>query len=78
MPTLFIIHGYRFFFYSNDEKEPVHIHVEKAEKVAKFWMHPVCLAGNYRFRSSELRKIMDIIEENKVRIEESWRDYFKK
>lgn len=78
MPTVFIIHGFRFFFYSNEGTEPIHIHIAKAEKVAKFWMNPVCLAGNYRFTSSELRKIMDIIEVNKHRIEESWNDYFKK
>ena len=78
MPKLFIIHGFRFFFYSNEGTEPIHIHVSKAEKVAKFWMNPVCLAGNYRFRSSELHKIMDIIKENEARIEESWHGYFKK
>jgi Domain of unknown function (DUF4160) len=35
MPTLISIDGFRFFFYSN-EHLPKHIHIEKAEKTAKF------------------------------------------
>lgn len=35
MPTIIIIYGFRFFFYSN-EHLPKHIRVEKAEKTAKF------------------------------------------
>jgi hypothetical protein len=77
MPTVFIIHGFRFFFFSNEGTEPIHIHVEKAGNYAKFWLQPVCLARNYRFSSSELRKIMEIIEENKKKVEEKWNDYFK-
>ena len=40
MPTVFYFHGYRFYFFSNEDNEPVHIHVEKAEASAKFWLVP--------------------------------------
>lgn len=76
MPTVFIIHGFRFFFFSNEGTEPIHIHVEKEDKVCKFWLDPVRLAKNYKFSSSELRKVMDIIDQHKEKIEEKWNDYF--
>ncbi len=36
MPTVLRVDGFRFFFYSNEGNEPAHIHVQKAEKYAKF------------------------------------------
>lgn len=77
MPTLFIIQGFRFFFFSNEGNEPIHVHVEKGEKYAKFWLGPIGLARNYKFSSGELRKIMDIIENHKKEVEEKWNEYFK-
>jgi hypothetical protein len=32
------INGWRFFFYSNEGNEPVHIHVQKGEKECKYWL----------------------------------------
>jgi Domain of unknown function (DUF4160) len=43
MPVVLYINGFRFFFYSNKNDEPVHIHVEKAEDAAKFWLNPIRL-----------------------------------
>lgn len=41
MPTV-LRHGpYRFYFYSNDADEPVHVHVERDGDVAKVWADPV-------------------------------------
>jgi hypothetical protein len=38
MPTVIYLYGWRFFFFSNEGNEPIHIHVEKAEKKAKYWL----------------------------------------
>jgi hypothetical protein len=46
MPTVLLIKGYRFFFFSNEGNEPVHIHVERAECYAKFWIEPLFVAAN--------------------------------
>ena len=35
MPTLLTIFGLRFFFYTR-EQEPIHVHVEHADGVAKY------------------------------------------
>src|SRR5262249_55675133 len=40
MPTVLIIQGFRFFFFSNEGSEPPHIHVEKGDGYAKFWLNP--------------------------------------
>jgi hypothetical protein len=40
MPTILRIAGFRFFFFSNEGEEPPHVHVERAESVAKFWLQP--------------------------------------
>ncbi|MGH2758625.1 MAG: DUF4160 domain-containing protein [Actinomycetota bacterium] len=34
---------YRFFFYSGDRLEPPHVHVERDDDQAKFWLQPVAL-----------------------------------
>lgn len=38
MPTVKIVGGHRFFFFSKENNEPPHIHVESAENAAKFWL----------------------------------------
>jgi len=40
MPTILFVMGWRFFFYSNEKNEPVHIHCQKAEKECKYWLDP--------------------------------------
>ena len=36
MPTVLVVDGHRFFFYSNEGTEPPHIHVETGEHTASF------------------------------------------
>lgn len=78
MPTILIVKGFRFFFYSKEGAEPVHVHVEKGDKVAKFWIDPFVLVENHGFISSELRIIMEIIENNKQVIINKWNEHFTK
>lgn len=47
MPTVLKIHGFRFFFFSNEGNEPIHIHIEKADCYAKFWLDPIVNVANY-------------------------------
>ena len=62
MPTVLKLKGYRFFFFSNEGTEPLHIHVEKAENYAKFWLDPLYVSVNHGFTSKELTEISNIIE----------------
>lgn len=77
MPTVFNENGFRFFFYSN-EHLPKHIHIEKAEKTAKFNIEFVELIKSYRFQASELKTIRKIIEDNQEFFKQKWDEYFDK
>lgn len=77
MPTLFILLGFRFFFWSNDY-EPVHVHISKGDAEAKYNVHDLELVENFGFKKSELKMIESIIEENQDIIIERWNEFFKK
>lgn len=76
MPTVLRAAGLRFFFFSNERREPPHIHVEQAEKLAKFWLTPPSLASNVGFRSGELTTLLRLVEENRVALLEHWNEHF--
>jgi hypothetical protein len=44
MPTILRLGALRFFFYSLENAEPPHIHVESGNAMAKYWLEPVELA----------------------------------
>jgi hypothetical protein len=73
MPAVKGISGpYRFFFYSFDCAEPMHVHVRRERMVCKFWLEPVRLARNDGFSEHELNRIRDLVEANEQRIAEAW------
>ena len=79
MPVVFRHDGYRFFFYSNegDPREPVHIHVERDDADAKFWLFPdVAIAYNGGFSARVIRQLQDVIEARCDEIVEAWNDHF--
>ena len=77
MPTLFIIFGFRFMFYSNDHT-PIHIHVIKDRCEAKYNVEPVELVFSHGFKRHDLSLIESIVLENKEVISERWHSYFNK
>lgn len=76
MPTILRIGAYRFFFYSNEGKEPSHIHIEQGDKVGKCWLDPIEFAFSEGFRSHELRKIRMLVIENRNFFLERWYEFF--
>jgi hypothetical protein len=76
MPVALRVKGYRFFFFSLEGHEPPHIHVEQAERFAKFWLNPVSLVKSRGFRSNELSEIQKIVEENRDTLLEKWNEHF--
>ncbi|MDP2919670.1 MAG: DUF4160 domain-containing protein [Dehalococcoidia bacterium] len=77
MPTVLRMGAYRLFFYAGDGGEPEHIHVERDDNVAKFWLAPVRLDRSGGFSRSELLRIHRIVEEHQARLWEAWHDYFQ-
>ena len=76
MPTVFREGPYRFFFYSGDGVEPRHIHVERDELCAKFWLEPVRLQNSAGFGSKDVKRIRSIIERRQNDLVEAWDEYF--
>ncbi len=76
MPTIKDIPGpYRFYFYSFDCNEPMHVHVRRERMVCKFWLEPVAVAQNHGFSARELSQIRAIIQEELTEIQETWREH---
>ncbi len=77
MPTIFRTGPYRFFFYATDRDEPPHIHVEREDKLAKFWLDPIRLQYSFGFSRVEIRRIEGIVRERHKQIMEAWHAYFR-
>jgi hypothetical protein len=76
MPEILRVGGYRFFFFSREGQEPRHVHVEQAERYAKFWLEPIELAESRGFRGSELRELYSIIAEHGAEFIIAWDEHF--
>ena len=76
MPTVLRTGPYRFFFYAGDGNEPPHVHVERDDCEAKFWLVPVRLARSRGFTRKELRQIRALIETYREALLERWHEYF--
>jgi hypothetical protein len=78
MPTVLRVGPYRCFFYAGDRDEPLHIHVEREDKIAKFWLDPIRLESSGGFSRTEIGHILKIINQHHQRFMEAWHEYFGK
>ncbi len=76
MPTVMRIGPYRFYFYSNENDEPRHVHVRAGEDEAKFWLDPLQLVWNHGFNERQLKQIERHISDNLAYLNETWSDFF--
>ena len=76
MPTFLTIGPYRFFCYASDRDEPPHVHVERDEDEAKFWLKPIRIQGNRGFSRSEISRIQKLVEEHQEQLLAGWNDFF--
>ena len=72
MPTALRSGPYRFYFYSHEPNEPPHVHVDRDDLSAKFWLEPVALARNFGFSAKELRRIQKLISQHQAEFLEAW------
>jgi hypothetical protein len=76
MPTILRSGPYRFYFYSHEPNEPPHVHVDRDDSSAKFWLQQVGLARNLGFSPAELRRIQRLVVEHQQEFVEVWNGYF--
>ena len=76
MPTVLRVGPFRFFFYAGDGGEPPHIHVEREDNEAKFWLDPVRLARSRGFSRKEINRVRRVVVEHQEQLLESWNEFF--
>jgi hypothetical protein len=64
---------YHFFFYSFDCNEPGHVHVQRENKVRKYWL-ALGVGRNDDFSVRELNQIRALIALNLETILEAWHE----
>lgn len=72
VPVILREKGYEFSFFMSDLGEPIHVHVRRERKQAKFWIDPVAPAWVRGYREHELNEIERIIGHNRAYIRKAW------
>ncbi len=80
MPTILTTNGWRLFFYSNENDEPIHVHARKAEAECKFWLNTelfeIAEAWSYHLTPRLRREIRRAVFEHFDLIVARWREHF--
>jgi hypothetical protein len=76
VPTILLVGPYRMYFYSHEPNEPPHVHVDRDNQSAKFWLDPIALARNVGFGPAELRRIQRLVAESGNLLLENWYERF--
>jgi hypothetical protein len=76
MPTILREGPYRLYFYSHEPNEPPHVHVDRENMSAKFWLQPVELARNFGFGARELQQVQDLVARHEFVLWEAWHEFF--
>lgn len=78
MPTVLVVEGYRFFFFSNESEEQPHVHVRKGGGLAKIWLEPLRFAHSEGLNPAELRRVRQLATEHEVAFLERWHEHLNR
>jgi hypothetical protein len=76
MPRVLRSGPFRFFFYAGDGDEAPHVHVERDDYEAKFWLVPVRLERSHGFRRKEINRVRKLIELHHEQLLEGSNEFF--
>ncbi len=83
LPNLFTVSGYKVYFWSNENQEPVHVHISKGKPTpnsTKVWLTRTggcILASNgSSISQKELNELMEIISAQFFLICAEWKKFF--
>jgi hypothetical protein len=68
MPTVLRSGPYQFFFYAGDGGEPPHVHVERDDAEAMYWLEPVRLERSHNFSRKEINKVRSVVEQHQQQL----------
>ena len=72
MPTVLRSGPYRFYFFSHEPNEPPHVHVDRDDATAKFWLQPLGLASSLRFKPHELTRLLRLVAQHEKELLDAW------
>lgn len=76
MPTILRTGPYRFYFYSYDCTEARHVHADRENRSAKFWLDPeVSPDTNHGYNRKELRDVERLVRENIELLRNEWDEF---
>ena len=83
MPKLFTVSGYIVYFGSNEEEEPIHVHVSQGRptpNATKIWLTRtggcIVASNGSQIASKELNELMEFISAQFFLICARWKQFF--
>lgn len=83
LPNLFTVSGYKIYFWSNEDGEPIHVHISKGKpspNSTKIWLtkRGGCILANNgsQIPDKELNKLMVFISAQFFLICAEWKKFF--
>lgn len=84
MPSIFEISGYKIYFWSNENNEPIHVHISRgkpASNATKVWLTKsgccILANNNSRIPNKDLSEIMRTIASNHFFIVAKWKEIYR-
>ena len=83
MPSIFEICGYKIYFWSNENNEPIHVHVSKGKPTqnsTKIWLTKsggCILSNNSKIPNNDLNVLLDAITSNYFFIVSYWKKFYE-
>lgn len=82
MPSIFEVCGYKIYFWSNENNEPIHIHISKGKPSAistKIWLTKsggcIVANNNSRIPNKDLNTLMEVVTSNHFFIVSQWKNF---
>ena len=83
MPNLFTVSGYKVYFWSNENDEPIHIHVSKGKpspNATKIWLTKsggcILASNGSNISPKELNELMEFVSAQFFLICAEWKKFF--
>lgn len=84
MPSIFELSGYKIYFWSNENNEPIYVHISKGKPTAnstKVWLtksgNCILANNNSRIPNKDLSDIMGTIVSNHFLIVAKWKETYR-
>lgn len=84
MPSIFELSGYKIYFWSNENNEPIHVHISKGKPTAnstKVWLtksgNCILANNNSKIPNKGLSDIMGTIASNHFLIVAKWKETYR-